>query len=73
MYLDGVEVANGYQEIQTANEYRDRFNTELYKRDKISKKTSLVDEEFLKEIKDGLPNCSGVAIGIERLFSTISL
>ena len=73
LYLDGVEVANGYQEIQTANEYRDRFNTELYKRDKISKKTSLVDEEFLKEIKDGLPNCSGVAIGIERLFSTISL
>ena len=73
LYLNGVEVANGYQEIQTANEYRDRFNTEIYKREKISKKISLVDEEFLKDIKDGLPNCSGVAIGIERLFSTISL
>jgi lysyl-tRNA synthetase class 2 len=73
LYLNGVEVANGYQEIQTANEYRDRFNTEIYKREKISKKISVVDEEFLKDIKDGLPNCSGVAIGIERLFSTISL
>ena len=73
LYLNGVEVANGYQEIQTANEYRDRFTTEIYKREKISKKISLVDEEFLKDIKDGLPNCSGVAIGIERLFSTISL
>jgi len=73
LYLNGVEVANGYQEIQTANEYRDRFNTEIYKREKISKQISLVDEEFLKDIKDGLPNCSGVAIGIERLFSTISL
>jgi lysyl-tRNA synthetase class 2 len=73
LYLNGVEVANGYQEIQTANEYRDRFTTEIYKREKISKKISLVDEGFLKDIKDGLPNCSGVAIGIERLFSTISL
>ena len=73
LYLNGVEVANGYQEIQTANEYRDRFTTEIYKREEISKKISLVDEEFLKDIKDGLPNCSGVAIGIERLFSTISL
>ena len=73
LYLNGVEVANGYQEIQTANEYRDRFNTEIYKREKISKQISLVDEQFLKDIKDGLPNCSGVAIGIERLFSTISL
>jgi lysyl-tRNA synthetase class 2 len=73
LYLNGVEVANGYQEIQTANEYRDRFTTEIYKREKISKQISLVDEEFLKDIKDGLPNCSGVAIGIERLFSTISL
>jgi lysyl-tRNA synthetase class 2 len=73
LYLNGVEVANGYQEIQTANEYRDRFTTEIYNREKISKKISLVDEEFLKDIKDGLPNCSGVAIGIERLFSTISL
>ena len=73
LYLNGVEVANGYQEIQTANEYRDRFTTEIYKREKISKQISLVDEQFLKDIKDGLPNCSGVAIGIERLFSTISL
>jgi len=73
LYLNGVEVANGYQEIQTANEYRDRFTTEIYKREKISKQIPLVDEEFLKDIKDGLPNCSGVAIGIERLFSTISL
>ena len=73
LYINGIEIANGYEEIQSADEYRDRFNNELYKREKISKKNSLVDEEFLRDIKVGLPHCSGVAIGIERLFSSISL
>ena len=73
MYLNGLEVANGYEEIQSADEYRDRFNNELYKREKISKKNLIVDEDFLRDMKMGLPRCSGVAIGIERLFSTISL
>ena len=73
LYLNGIEVANGYEEIQSADEYRDRFNNELYKREKISKKNSIVDETFLRDMKMGLPRCSGVAIGIERLFSTISL
>ena len=73
LYLNGLEVANGYEEIQSADEYRDRFNNELYKREKISKKNSIVDENFLRDMKMGLPRCSGVAIGIERLFSTISL
>ena len=73
LYLNGIEVANGYEEIQSTDEYRDRFNKELYKREKISKKNSIVDEGFLRDMKVGLPHCSGVAIGIERLFSTISL
>jgi lysyl-tRNA synthetase class 2 len=73
LYINGIEIANGYEEIQSADEYRDRFNNELYKRKMIEKKKLLVDEEFLRDIKGGLPRCSGVAIGIERLFSTISL
>ena len=73
LYLNGVEVANGYEEIQSADEYRDRFKGELFKREKISKKVYSLDEVFLGDIKDGIPNCSGVAIGIERLFSSISL
>ncbi len=73
LYLNGIEVANGYQEIQTVDEYQSRFNMELYKRRKMSKKALLVDETFLNDLKEGLPNCSGVAIGIERLFSSISL
>jgi|TARA_B000000475_G_scaffold44045_1_gene33074 lysyl-tRNA synthetase class 2 len=73
MYINGTEIANGYQEIQTSNEYRDRFQTEINKRKSLSKFTGFLDEDFLDDLKDGLPTCSGVAIGIDRLFTSLSL
>ncbi|WP_435188537.1 EF-P lysine aminoacylase EpmA [Pseudothioglobus sp. nBUS_23] len=73
MYINGTEIANGYQEIQTSNEYRDRFQTEINKRKSLSKFTDFLDEDFLDDLKDGLPACSGVAIGIDRLFASLSL
>lgn len=74
LYINGVEIANGYQELQSREDYRFRFNNELIKRKKLSKITPLIDKQFLNELKDGgLPYCSGVAIGIERLFSAKSL
>ena len=73
MYINGIEIANGYQEIQTSKEYRDRFETELGKRKFLSKSIGCVDEDFLNDLKDGLPACSGVAIGIDRLFNSLSL
>ena len=73
MYINGIEIANGYQEIQTSKEYRDRFETELGKRKFLSKSIGYVDEDFLNDLKDGLPACSGVAIGIDRLFNSLSL
>ena len=73
MYIKGTEIANGYQEIQTSKEYRDRFETELGKRKSLSKSIGSLDEDFLDDLKVGLPSCSGVAIGIDRLFSSLSL
>ena len=73
MYIKGTEIANGYQEIQTSKEYRDRFETELGKRKSLSKSIGSLDEDFLDDLKVGLPSCSGVAIGIDRLFTSLSL
>jgi lysyl-tRNA synthetase class 2 len=73
MYMNGTEIANGYQEIQSANDYRDRFNTELNKRKALSKPFEFLDHGFLKDLEKGIPKCSGVAIGIERLYSLLSL
>ena len=73
MYMNGTEIANGYQEIQSANDYRERFNTELNKRKALSKPFEFLDHGFLKDLEKGIPKCSGVAIGIERLYSLLSL
>ena len=73
MYIKGTEIANGYQEIQTSKEYRDRFEIELGKRKSLSKSIGSLDEDFLDDLEDGLPPCSGVAIGIDRLFTSLSL
>ena len=73
MYIKGTEIANGYQEIQTSKEYRDRFEIELGKRKSLSKSIGFLDEDFLDDLEDGLPPCSGIAIGIDRLFASLSL
>ena len=74
MYIKGIEIANGYQELQSSEDYRSRFNQELMKREKLSKSIPAIDEQFLKELSSSsLPFCSGVAIGIERLFMLTSL
>ena len=74
LYIKGIEIANGYQELQSSEDYRSRFNQELIKREKLSKSISAIDEQFLKELSSSsLPFCSGVAIGIERLFMLTSL
>ena len=74
IYIKGIEIANGYQELLKSEDYRSRFNNELNKREKLNKKIPLIDENFLNELNEKeLPFCSGVAIGIERLFSQTSL
>ncbi len=69
LYIKGIEVANGYDELQNVDEYRQRFKSEIDKRTILGKTTVELDENFLSNLKNPLPQCSGVAIGIERLLS----
>ncbi len=72
LYVFGVEVANGYDELRTAHEYTQRFALENNKRKTALKPTFATDETFLLTLKNTpLPNCAGVAIGIERLLAQI--
>jgi lysyl-tRNA synthetase class 2 len=72
LYLGGVEVANGYQELQAAEDYRERFQIELKKRQELGKPAMAIDEQFLADLSSPLPFCSGVAIGIERLLEILA-
>lgn len=63
----GMELGNGYQELLNPREYRMRFKEENLKRMKAGKSVPPLDERWLSDIKDGLPPCSGVALGLDRL------
>lgn len=64
MYWGNMELANGFHELQDAEEQRQRFAAENATR----KEAVIIDEAFLQGLEKGLPDCSGVALGISRLF-----
>ncbi len=67
LYLEGVEVANGYHELTDALELGHRFDTDLQRRQGLGLDAVPRDERLLAALAHGLPDCSGVAIGIDRL------
>jgi lysyl-tRNA synthetase class 2 len=68
VFVDGMELANGYQELADADEYRRRFEADLAQRSENGLPNVPVDEALLSALAvDGLPACSGVALGVDRL------
>ncbi len=63
----GVELANGYQELTDAVEQRARFVADNRLRQAADKAQLPLDEHLLAALDHGLPACSGVALGLERL------
>lgn len=67
LYIDGLELCNGYWELTCADEQRARFEADNRLRKAAGKREMDVDEAFLAAIKQGLPDCAGVALGLDRL------
>lgn len=71
VYVDGIELANGFHELQDAKEQRERFLNDLNKREKLGYPEMPIDETFLAALEHGLSDCSGVALGIDRLVMAV--
>ncbi len=72
LYIDGVEIANGYQEELCADVLRARFAVDQQKRAQRSQDVPAMDERFLAAMDAGLSPCAGVALGVDRLLMAIS-
>ncbi len=67
LYLGTQELANGYHELTDAREQRLRFEHDNARRRARSLGEVPLDENLLAALEHGLPDCAGVALGIERL------
>lgn len=67
VYFKGAELANGFHELSDVNEQRLRFIEDNKKRRESGLPERPIDEAFLAALESGLPPCSGVALGIDRL------
>ena len=67
LFINGMEIANGFYELADAQEQRRRFDQDNLRRRQIGLPESPVDERLLQALSHGLPDCAGVAAGVDRL------
>jgi lysyl-tRNA synthetase class 2 len=67
LYLNGIELANGFHELVNAGEQRARFGQDLALRRARGQAESPLDEHLLAALAAGMPDCAGVALGFDRL------
>jgi lysyl-tRNA synthetase class 2 len=67
LYLDGLELANGFHELVQPREQRGRFTRDLAVRRARGRRQPPLDENLLAALENGMPDCAGVALGFDRL------
>ena len=72
LFIAGMEIANGFNELNNADEQLKRFEAELHTRRDRNLAEPPVDRNFLAALDSGLPECAGVAVGIDRLLMVLS-
>ncbi|HEY5733936.1 MAG TPA: EF-P lysine aminoacylase EpmA [Gammaproteobacteria bacterium] len=67
LFIDGIEMANGFEELTDVDEQQQRFIRENQQRQAAGKPLIAIDEAFLGALGAGIPETSGVALGLDRL------
>jgi lysyl-tRNA synthetase class 2 len=72
LFFGEIELANGFHELTDAREQLQRFQQENAARAQAGKTGGRIDENFIAALTFGLPECSGVAIGLDRLLMVLT-
>jgi elongation factor P--(R)-beta-lysine ligase len=67
IYVNGIELANGYQELSNANTVYKNLEQEQAHRKELGLCCVEIDHHLIDALEHGLPRCSGVALGLDRL------
>lgn len=71
VYFGGLELANGFNELNDPEEQARRFEKDLAQKKALGKLEIPIDQEFMDLLKKGMPPSAGIALGLERLFMTL--
>ena len=66
-----LEMANGYQELTDSEEQLARFERERKQKEARGEETAPLDMNLIEALRHGLPDCSGVALGVDRLLMSL--
>jgi len=67
LVIDGIEIANGYQELLDADAMAERMAADRASRTEAGRFAPDADARLLDAMRAGLPACAGVALGFDRL------
>ena len=72
VFLNGVELGNGYHELTDVIEQNRRFKAEIEQRKKQNLPAVVKDKKLLAALEHGLPNCAGIALGLDRILMLLT-
>ena len=72
VFLNGIELGNGYYELINAEEQSRRFDHEIAIRQQRKRSMTVKNKHLVAALEAGLPECSGIAIGLDRLLMLLA-
>ncbi len=67
LFINGMEVANGFSELNDPREQYERFVDQMAQREGGDEEAMVLDEDYVRALSYGMPPAAGIGIGIDRL------
>jgi lysyl-tRNA synthetase, class II len=72
LFISGMEIANGFCEINDPADQRQRFEAQMKLRERGDDEAMIIDEDYIRALSYGMPPTAGEGVGIDRLVMLVT-